>query len=95
MGTEDPGFKSAECQNLSLSKSSNYRPQNEVLGKVMFSQTFAVHGGGGKAGGFASSGICIERDVHPGGLSRPQNIWDTVGYGQQAGGTHPTGIHFC
>ena len=25
----------------------------------------------------------------------PRDTWDTVGYGQQAGGTHPTEMHSC
>ena len=25
----------------------------------------------------------------------PQETWDTMGYGQQVGGTHPTGMHSC
>ena len=25
----------------------------------------------------------------------PRDIWDTMGYGQQAGGTHPTGMLSC
>ena len=27
-------------------------------------------------------------------MGRPPQ-WDTTGYGQQAGGTHPTGMHSC
>ena len=26
---------------------------------------------------------------------RPLPSWDTTGYDQQAGGTHPTGMHSC
>ena len=40
-------------------------------------------------GDSASSGICIPR-----GLSRPPPQ-DTMGYDQQAGGMHPTGMHSC
>ena len=25
----------------------------------------------------------------------PRDTWDTMGYGQQVGGTHPTGMHTC
>ena len=25
----------------------------------------------------------------------PPDTWDTTGYGQRAGGTHPTGMHSC
>ena len=28
-------------------------------------------------------------------LSTPKNTWDTTGYGQQAGDTHPTGMYSC
>ena len=50
-------------------------------------------------------GVCLgvgclprgRRDLHPGGLGRPPlpPPSDTTGYGQQAGGTHPTGMHSC
>ena len=30
--------------------------------------------------------------LHPGGLGRP-TPWDNTEYGQQAGGTHPTGMN--
>ena len=33
-------------------------------------------------------GVCIQ-----GGLDRPPS--DTTGYGRRAGGTHPTGMHYC
>ena len=33
-------------------------------------------------------------DPHPGGLT-PGDTRDTKGYGQQAGGMHPTGMHSC
>ena len=69
-------------------------PANEVWGKVMFSQAsvaLSTSGGGGLhqrgrsasgAGGAASGGV---------GQTPP----DTTGYGQQSGGTHPTGMHSC
>ena len=51
--------------------------------------------GGSASGESASrgSGVCIQGwgGLHPGGLGRPP--WDTTGYGQKAGGTHPTGMH--
>ena len=34
--------------------------------------------------------------LHPEGLGRPpQDTWDTMAYGHQAGGMHPTGMHSC
>ena len=30
-----------------------------------------------------------------GGLGSTPSQWDTMGYGQQASGTHPTGMHSC
>ena len=34
--------------------------------------------------------------LHGGGTdSPPRDTWDTTGYGQQADGTHPTGMHSC
>ena len=44
--------------------------------------------GGLHPGGSASGG------VHPEGVDRPPQ-GDTTGYGQRAGGTHPTGMHSC
>ena len=49
----------------------------------------AFSGGGG--GGSASR---WKRGLHPGGIGRTPPS-DTMGYGQQAGGTHPTGMHSC
>ena len=48
-------------------------------------------------------GVCIqgEGDLHPRGGVCIQGGWadppplDTTGYGQRAGGTHPTGMHSC
>ena len=45
-------------------------------------------------------GVCIQGGLHPvgggcaWGLGRPPQS-DTTGYGQRAGGTHPTGMHSC
>ena len=38
--------------------------------------------------------VCIQGGLHfgRGWVYLP---WDTTGYGQQAGGTHPTGVHSC
>ena len=54
-----------------------------------------LHSGGGWS---ASRG----RVLHPGGVciqgvwaDPPQDTWDTTGYGQRAGGIHPTGMHSC
>ena len=35
--------------------------------------------------------VCI-KEV---GQTPPQDTWDTMGYCQQAGGKHPTGMHSC
>ena len=53
-------------------------------------------------------GVCIKGGLHPGvlptgGLHRggggvghiSQDTWDTMGYGQQAGGMHPTRMFSC
>ena len=62
-------------------------------------------GGGLPPGGSASREVCLQRGIcfrgsvciqrgwvdHP----PPVCIWDTIGYGQQAGGTHSTGMHYC
>ena len=44
----------------------------------------------------ASGGVCIHasrRGLHPGGVGQTPPQLDTTGYGQRAGGTHPTGMH--
>ena len=47
-----------------------------------------------RGGGSVSRGVYIQGGLHPGGLSRlPPS--DTMRYSQQAGGTHPTGMHSC
>ena len=63
-----------------------------------------LHPGGSPFEGSASRGVCIQEGLgRPhlvcigGGLGRPsfQDTWDTTGYGQQAGGTHLTGMLSC
>ena len=48
---------------------------------------WGLHPGGR---GFCLQGVCIHGGLPPGG-----DTWDTMGYGQEAGGTHPTGMHSC
>ena len=66
-------------------------PANEVWGKVIFSQACvknSVHGGGVSAPG----GVCSQ------GVSAPEGgAWwrPPPGTAAAAGGTHPTGMHFC
>ena len=49
-----------------------------------------LHPGGLHQGGSASGGggVCMQK-----GLGRPPS--DSMGHGQRAGGTHPTGMHSC
>ena len=70
-------------------------PANEVWGKVMFSQVSVIQSTGGSASREEVSasrrrGVCIQEE---GGVIPPCPPSDTTGYGQRAGGTHPTGIH--
>ena len=73
--------------------------RNSSRRKVMFLQVSVCPGGGclhpdgvciqvRSASG--SAGICIQG---VGGWADP--LPDTTGYGQQAGGKHPTGMHYC
>ena len=48
--------------------------------------------GGLHLGGSASRGSASKGE---GGLPTDRDTWDTMGYGQQAGGTYPTGMHSC
>ena len=49
--------------------------------------------GGLHAGG--EGGLHPGGGLHQGGADPPSPPWDSMGYGQQAGGTHPTGMHSC
>ena len=63
---------------------------NSSCGKVMFSQARVIPSvdmGEGSAWGVCIWGVCI------GGSGRPPQS-DNMGYGQRAGGTHPTGNPF-
>ena len=69
--------------------------------KVMFLHLYvshSVHGGASRGsafkGGLHRGGVCIQGGLHLWGVGRPPQS-DTTGYGQRAGGTHPTGMHFC
>ena len=56
--------------------------------------SFCPGGGGGGVGFPAGIPGHMTRGSASRGVGRPpRDIWDTMGYGQQAGGTHPTGMH--
>ena len=57
-------------------------PANEVWGKVMFLHLSVIHS--------VYEGVCIRES-----WGRPLTPSDTTGHGQRAGGTHPTGMHYC
>ena len=75
-------------------------PANEVWGKVIFSQMFVCPQGRGVSfpacitGHITRRGLPLGR-LSPGGQTPFRAPWDTMGYCQQAGGTHPTGMHSC
>ena len=48
-------------------------------------------GGGETPSGLPTGGTCIQGR----GLSRSEDTWDSKGYCQQAGGTHPTVMFSC
>ena len=55
-------------------------------------------GGRGSASrglGSTPSHVCLWGGQADALLSTPKNTWDTTGYDQQAGDTHPTGMHSC
>ena len=85
-------------------------PANEVWGKVIFSVACvknSVHGGGGSTWADTPPRAGTPpRQVHPQPPSRyitsptpgqvhPPGAVHAGKYGQQAGGTHPTGMHSC
>ena len=45
-------------------------------------------------GGLHPKGGLHPRGLHRGDRADPTQL-DTTGYGQRAGGTHPTGMHSC
>ena len=60
----------------------------------MFSQASVIL----STGGSASSGGLHPGGLHPGsggGVRQAPPPSDTIGYGQRAGGTHPTIMHSC
>ena len=78
-----------------------YRPQTKFA-KVMFSQVSVCPRGG--VPGQVPPGRCTPRQVHPQADTLPQagtpprytpRPQCMLGYCQQAGGTHPTGMHSC
>ena len=69
-----------------LGESNFYRPQTKFA-KVMFYRCLSVHGGRAWRGGMRSTGRVWQGAMH--------GRADTTGYGQWAGGTHPTGMHSC
>ena len=70
-------------------------PANEVWGKVIFLHLCVILFTG--RGGWLPSmyhGSHDQGGLHLGGLGRPpRDTWDTMEYGQQVGGMHPTGMH--
>ena len=83
-------------------------PANEIWGKVIFSQASVIlFPGGGEwlpsmhhrshdQGVLHPGEVCIQEGLHPdGGRGVEQILSDTMVYGQQAGGTLPTGLHSC
>ena len=88
---------------LNLKFLSCYRPQTKFA-KVMFSQVLSVHRGG------VCPIACLDTPPGTRGRHNPGQTppWARhppcrhhlpvpcmLGYGQQAGGTHPTGMHSC
>ena len=41
--------------------------------------------------------LSVSHSIHSGGLHPRADLppWDTMGYSQRAGGTHPSGMHSC
>ena len=69
-------------------------PANEVWGKVMFLHLSVIlfTGGGSASKGSASGEVYIQG---VGQTPLDADPLSTMGYSQQAGGTHPTGMHSC
>ena len=76
-------------------------PESGVWDKVMFlhlSVSHSVQGGAGvsTSGGVYLQGLSASTGGRGGLLGRPhRDTLDTMGYGQQTSGRHPTGIHSC
>ena len=80
---------SASGQYTSFRNTFLLPPANEVWGKVMLLHLCVIlfTGGGLPPWESASRGLV--------GQNPPPPQLDTTGYGQRAGGTHPTGMHSC
>ena len=70
--------------------------------QVVFIQEWDLLPGGMPTGGFCilgvgrfPPGLPTEGFAYTGGRPPPRDTWNTTGYGQQAGSTHPTGMHSC
>ena len=91
------GFVVTNCCDNLLSKL--LPPANEVWGKVMFLHLCVIlfTGGSASRGGLHPGGSASRAGLHRKGrgLGRSLPKSDTTGRGQQAGGTHPTGMHSC
>ena len=80
-----------------------FTARNSSCGKVMFSEAYvknSFHGKGEEVSaqeGFLPGGSASRREVclRGGLLWGGQTPPTTTGYGQQASGTHPTGMHSC
>ena len=72
-------------------------PANEVWGKVIFSQMFVCpQGRGGWLPSMHHRSHNQEGSAFGGSVSRGADPPPrSMGYGQQVGGTHPTGMHSC
>ena len=92
------------CKN-SFVKESIIPPANEVWGKEIILQVCFQRWGvdfpawitGHMTRGLPPGSLRLEGGSVFRGLGRPPPLdtWDTMGYGQQAGSTHPTGTHSC
>ena len=67
-------------------------PANEVWGKVMFLHPSAILFTGWGVSAPLHAGVHPQADTP---LLGRHPLLDSSGYGQQAGGTHPTGMHTC
>ena len=99
-------LKQVSCLTYDKLFPCHYRPQTKLREGNVFHRCLSVHRGGGYLWyqvpslwlGIWGVGTHSQGWVCPGGgywVPQIHGSWDTTGYGQQVGGTHPTGMFSC
>ena len=101
MSNPNHSFSTGHCKLILYIISLSLPPENEVWGKVTFSQASVILSTGGRVGfpacitghmtrgsasrGSASEGVCITGALHPGQLGRPPRYMEYYGFQSKSG----------